>query len=105
MTDETARDLEKRLIALLARLDERCPQHYKEIERNAEDIDQAFSKIRKTEAGLKDAVVEVKALIVDGAKDFQNQVHALKEQQARRDLIYTIAQTVLLAGLVKIIVG
>ena len=47
MTEDTARDIEKRLIALLARLDERCPQHAKDIARNTKDIDAAFSQIRE----------------------------------------------------------
>ena len=49
MTEETARDIEKLLIDLLGRLKERCPQHAKDIEKNAKDIDAAFSNIRKLE--------------------------------------------------------
>ena len=105
MTEETAMDIEKRLIALLARLDVLCPQHYKEIERNAHDTDQAFSKIRKTETDLKDVVAELKTLMVEQAKDYQKQIHTIQVQQAKRDYVFTIVQTVLLAGLVKIIVG
>ena len=49
MTEETGHAIEIRLVELLARLEERCPQHAKEIMGVVKDIDAAFSRIRKLE--------------------------------------------------------
>ena len=108
MTEETARDLEKRLITLLAHLDERCPQHYKEIERNAHDIDEAFSKIRNVESDRKDAVTELKAAMVEQSKDTQRQIHNIEKQLAKWSIGATLGTAVLVAivtSIVKMILG
>jgi len=44
-------ELTLKVTELLAMLHERCPQHAKEITGNSEDIDAAFSRIRKLERG------------------------------------------------------
>ena len=49
VTEETGHAIEIRLVALLARLEERCPQHSKEIRSVVKDVDAAFSRIRKLE--------------------------------------------------------
>ena len=96
MTEETARDIEKRLIALLARLEERCPQHRKEIEANKADIDAAFDRIRK---GERDLGVAMKNL----EDRFEQEIHKIQLHQSKWSLIGTGASSAITGIIVMVI--
>ena len=79
------------LASLVAELKVRCPQQGKEIEANREDIDQAFSRIRKVEQALQ-------ASLIDLRQSLQDQIHILDRQQAKWSGIIALLASLLTSG-------
>ena len=93
MTQDAIQELTLRVVELIAMLKERCPQHAKDIEKNANDIDHAFSRIRKDEIDLKEAIVAL-------SKEMKEEISVIKVTLAKWGSIIGI----ILLGLNTIVV-